>query len=101
MKNAKDWTYDGSYLATVESETYPGKTYDIRRTREQLTCDCARYRFSHAPKSCKHLEAYLAGEAAEAKANRLVPAPRVVVESAGETFTVTRRRGISFDGSLR
>ncbi|HET9023876.1 MAG TPA: hypothetical protein VFN64_04850 [Burkholderiaceae bacterium] len=93
MKRTKDWTYDGDYITTVESES-EDKTYDIRRTRGVLTCDCASYRFSRAPKDCKHLQAYRG--AAPVRASSLVAAEAPVTVTIGkEQFTV-RRRAISF-----
>lgn len=83
-------------VATVESETEPGKEYDIKRhpTTGALGCGCTSYRFSRGVKDCKHLRA-LRGAALPAKAVRPSVEPETVrVKSDGEMFTV--RRAISF-----
>lgn len=98
-KHSQDWVYDGAYVATVESQTETGKTYYIRTKNGTMTCDCASYRFSHAPKSCKHLDAYHAGETMDAQ-RAVKPTVRqesVTVKARGETFTVRRARAISFE----
>lgn len=90
------WTY----LATIESESEPGKTYDIKRRSDgTMGCGCVSYRFDKAvPKSCKHLRAFgvvdLPMQKSGAKQAR-VSAPAF----GDEVFTVTRR-GISFSNDL-
>ncbi len=102
MKNPKDWTYGGEHVSTVASETFPDKTYDIHRLHGQLVCDCGSFRFSRLPKSCKHLEAYLAGETMDAlrAVKPTVRQETVRVKVKDETFTV-HRRAISFNRELR
>lgn len=91
----KDWTYDGDYVTTVESHSQRGKFYDIKRTKGVLTCECSSYKFSKAPKTCRHLAAVTAGD------HRLiVDAETEHVRVGAETFTLRRRRGLSFDGKI-
>lgn len=102
MGKAAEWVYDGDYVATVASETDPAKTYDIRRRKGDLVCDCASYRFSRNPKTCKHLEAYLDGDQRIRRvtgASEALKATAVRAVARGETFTI-HRRGISFDGRI-
>lgn len=88
-------------VATVESDSERGKTYDIKRhpTSGAFGCGCTAYRFSRGVKTCKHLQAL-------GLARSVFPAARPVehfnrppetverVQLAGETFTV--RRAITF-----
>lgn len=92
------WTY----LATVRSESEPDRSYDIKRgTNGMLGCGCLAFRFKKGEKTCKHLRAYLAGEAVDARPVRQQVRPETVrVKSDNETFTVTRR-AISFTDALR
>lgn len=93
------WTY----ITSVESDSTPGTQYQIKRRSDgALGCDCAAFRFSRGSiglgKRCKHVEAYLVGEAVARNVTDGRP-ERVEKQSyCGETFTF--RRAISFDGNL-
>ena len=88
---ATDWTYDGDYVTTVESHSQRGKFYDIKRTRGVLTCECSSYKFSKAPKTCKHLIALGASTAAEPRVTITRPRSKTNAEPVLETFTFRRR----------
>jgi len=84
-------------VATIWSESEPGKTYDIKRRADGVYgCGCTAYRFAKGEKTCKHLRAYLAGEAMDAMraVKPTVGQESVRVSSAGETFRV--KRAIAF-----
>ena len=51
-------------LATVVSDSEPGKHYKIKRREDgTLGCACPSYRFMQgSPKTCKHLRAFSASE---------------------------------------
>jgi predicted nucleic acid-binding Zn finger protein len=45
-------------LATVPSETVPGKTYDLRLGRFGPYCTCPAWAYQHVPlefRTCKHM----------------------------------------------
>lgn len=95
MPTTKEWVYDGTFIATVQSWT-DDKTYDIRRTKGLLTCDCGSFRFSKKPKHCKHLDAYFSSELMDQHELVKPDVRNVRVPSTGETFTI--RRAISLGG---
>ena len=88
-----------NYVTTVESESEPGATYDIKERGGVFGCGCRSYRFSKGVKTCKHLRAYLG---VSATAGRSVTVPLgtsasidaqgvTTVRQGGETFRVYRR----------
>lgn len=91
------------HVATVNSMTEPGKQYEIKRQPRggAYGCGCTAFRFARGThKTCKHLQAFLGGEAALGTMDATVRAAAVAVDRqtvsvGGETFTV-RRRAIVF-----
>lgn len=87
-------------VGDVASDSEPGLRYaiKIRRADQHLGCDCLAYRFApKVAKTCKHIRAWRAGEAVDARPVRPTVRPEQVrVQSNGEMFTVTRRRAIAF-----
>lgn len=83
------------HVAFIDSDSQPDEQHEIKRRMADghLGCDCGRYRFAKkAAKTCHHIEAYLAGEAVDARpVVAAVRSERVRVKSAGEMYTVTRR----------
>jgi hypothetical protein len=84
------WTH----VAYVESDSEPGRQHQIKSAvGGRLGCDCMAFRFAKGTKTCKHLQAYLAGEAMDGQraVQPAVRSERARVVSNGEAFTVTRR----------
>lgn len=75
-------------VASVNSETNQGHTYEVKRNKDTgaLGCACIAFRFSKGTKTCKHLEAL---RQVVHSAPLGVAVSRAVV--ADETFTVVRR----------
>ena len=91
------WTY----VATVESESEPGKTYDIKRRADgALGCSCLSYRFTKTtPKTCRHIRAFQSGVTVARSGSGSAVIPTVRVPGDTERFIVTRR-AISFSNDL-
>ena len=84
------------YLTSVESDSKPGRFYDIKRrlSDDVLGCACVSYRFCKGEKTCKHLDAYRLGERVVAAVVNRGEVGRLVSQTVGgETFTF--RRAIS------
>lgn len=87
------------YIADVESMTEPGKQYEIKRhpPTGRYGCSCPSYRFAPAHmKRCKHIEAFLAGEAQVGRA----PLDRqqqtsITIALGSERFRVRRTIALS------
>ena len=91
------------HICYVESDSQPGRQYEIsRRSKDQhLGCNCPAYRFAPGSnKTCKHLDAYSLGEAIERSVSVTdgVPARTVKATIGRETFSF--RRAISFGKTL-
>lgn len=87
----------------IQSDSERGVWHKIERHPDsgRVRCDCMSYRFSHAPKSCKHLKARDAREAGHGwTATAAPPQDRssVQVRLDAETFTVETVRAVRIGG---
>lgn len=78
------------HVGDVESDSSPGVFHKISRTSDgRLGCGCTSYKFSSkANKTCKHVAAYMAGDALDATTS---VALSVRVKAGDEIYNVTRR----------
>ena len=90
------------HVADADSESEPGKSYEIKRhTRTgAFACGCMAYRFSKGVKTCKHLQGYHMDRVDVRGIVVATPPPvhaRVTVQTAkGAEVVHIHRRAISF-----
>ncbi len=104
MPPRKPW----AHVATVASESEPGKRWEIKKRRSDgaLGCACPAFRFKHGDKTCKHIRAYLQASPLQATQHMHPGAAAAIIGAAqlegrttdtvriqangGEFFNVTR-----------